>query len=321
MGKKLQPDRQNRDFAGKYEKKTLHEAVTSNDETLVEAILEEGNKDINLGGSPKSLLLIALENKNSRIATSLIKHNINVNVNAYEILLEVIKNQYTEIFDLLAEKRIEAGSRVSNRTPKLRWHIENRTKGRFRTALTDYMDAYEHPEEEGLIEAAEHGDIFKLKTLLRWGCNVNYQNEDGRTPLLAAVLKKQKEAMEILMDSHADINVKSEQGVSALHMAIFDGNPELLETLRKYNPNPDVRDNFGETPLMRAIESKNKGIVDMLLEMGSDVELKNDLGISVLKIAIMSKDKEIIETIMLAKDRLTEEERLWVEDWRKTAGL
>ena len=53
------------------------------------------------------------------------------------------------------------------------------------------------------------------------------------TPLHAAALTGQTEAVELLIDKGADLNAENENGVTPLQMAAQQGHPAIVELLQK----------------------------------------------------------------------------------------
>ena len=65
------------------------------------------------------------------------------------------------------------------------------------------------------------------------GAVINARNKDGMTPLHAAALTGQKEAVELLIEKGTDINAKNNEGLTALHMASQKGHQSIIKLLRE----------------------------------------------------------------------------------------
>ena len=72
-----------------------------------------------------------------------------------------------------------------------------------------------------------------MALLINNGADINARNKDGMTPLRAAVLTGQKEAVELFIEKGADINAKNNEGLTALQMASQKGHQSIVELLRK----------------------------------------------------------------------------------------
>ncbi|MEM0980533.1 MAG: ankyrin repeat domain-containing protein [Cyanobacteria bacterium P01_H01_bin.58] len=60
--------------------------------------------------------------------------------------------------------------------------------------------------EEDAFNAIREGNLEKLNSLIKSGCNVNTQDEYGRTMLLVAASLGQAEIVRLLVDVGADVN-------------------------------------------------------------------------------------------------------------------
>ena len=65
-----------------------------------------------------------------------------------------------------------------------------------------------------LHSAAQHGDLARMRTLLKKGVDINRFDEIGKTPLHYAVEYNQLAAVELLLESGADVNAHDERVLS-----------------------------------------------------------------------------------------------------------
>ena len=78
-------------------------------------------------------------------------------------------------------------------------------------------------------EAARKGDLDKVKSLLKESPQLlNEQDDYGRTPLSAAVDKRQRALAEYLVNLGADVNIPNSIGNTPLHEAAKDGDLEVV---------------------------------------------------------------------------------------------
>jgi ankyrin repeat protein len=148
-----------------------------------------------------------------------------------------------------------------------------------------------------LMRAATGGDVDALKLLLATGARVDLPNEDGVTPLMAAVSaagtrgrnkteEQAQECVELLHAAGADVNATSDRGMTALHSAAFRGWDKLVHQLASYGANLDPLESDQLTPLDYAMGRSRVGFLQtkppvrtetaaLLRELGAKVEHPN----------------------------------------------
>lgn len=99
-----------------------------------------------------------------------------------------------------------------------------------------------------LWEAAGAGDIDGLEGHRRAGTNLNSLHpEAGFTPLVAAVVTEQNEALEWLLANGADANARNGDGGTALIAATFLGMAEAARALLASGADPAASNDEGQT--------------------------------------------------------------------------
>jgi ankyrin repeat protein len=88
--------------------------------------------------------------------------------------------------------------------------------------------------EPTIHEAAEDGDIKRVKQHLVKGVDVNAKFKDSWTPLHMAAEEGHKKVVELLILKGADINVKNGDDRTPLDDAIKHKNAEIADILRKH---------------------------------------------------------------------------------------
>lgn len=82
-----------------------------------------------------------------------------------------------------------------------------------------------------LCEAAQNGDVEKLKALMDSGADVTYFDKDGLTPLMHAAKQGHAEAVKSLLDAGAPWNALSPSNLSAGDFAMNAGHQSAFDLL------------------------------------------------------------------------------------------
>ncbi|MDB6031153.1 MAG: Pfs, and Ankyrin domain protein [Verrucomicrobiales bacterium] len=141
-----------------------------------------------------------------------------------------------------------------------------------------------------IIESVYRKDYTTLREAIDYGVNLNVPDEDGRTPLMHAVLASDADAkmVRFLVDNGANPNsLDRAQKWTALHLAARDQKVPIVKALLDLGSVVDAEDSFGNTPLWRCVmEAKPRPeILKMLLENGANQNKKNAHGASPRDIA------------------------------------
>ncbi len=115
-----------------------------------------------------------------------------------------------------------------------------------------------------------------------------------------------------------NVNEQDDQGRTPLHYAIVKKSPiKIFKELIDFGANPSIKDQVYETVLYKAIKFKNKEAVKILMNTG--MQLDNPLGIKFTP-WFLAKDTPEIADLMLSSTKgairltLTEEERNIIDD-------
>jgi len=134
--------------------------------------------------------------------------------------------------------------------------------------------------------------------LITAGANIEYQNKNGYTPLIAAASKNYHEILNNLLSRGAKVNTRSNNGSSSLLNASYHGHKDIVVELLEKGADVDVRlEGFGNqhrTAIYLAKENGHNEVVELLrrysihemCEMG-DVERVKELlnaGVSANKV-------------------------------------
>lgn len=182
--------------------------------------------------------------------------------------------------------------------------IELRTRGAF-DWLQPQTNLPEIKKEINLelIKAAYKNLINKVKFLLDLGADVNAKNQYGDTALYSAIIKNNKEIVELLLNQPGiDINIKSNDGRTALMEAASDEKRKDIVKLLLSKPNINInaQDSHGQTALMMATSPGNLKIVELLFTNlpQINVNLQNKYGLTALMLAINFNHNEIAKLLL-----------------------
>lgn len=129
-----------------------------------------------------------------------------------------------------------------------------------------------------LHRAAEKGNARIVAALIEGGADANEKTDNGSTPLLVAVSRRQAEVAEKLLDFptvaggmnefHSQTDSKQR---NAFQLAIEKGQATVVAKMLKLGVNINGADADGVTPLVHAIEQGNVALVKTLVSHGADL--------------------------------------------------
>ena len=144
---------------------------------------------------------------------------------------------------------------------------------------------------EQLIAAAERGDTPTVLRLLAAGANLNAQDANGRTPVLAATHQNRVDTVRALIQAGADINLRDHRKDNPFLYAGAEGRLDILKLLIAAGADTKLTNRFGGTALIPAAERGHVAVVKELLTH-TDVAVNhvNNLGWTALLEAIVLSD-------------------------------
>ena len=154
-----------------------------------------------------------------------------------------------------------------------------------------------------VLTAIYQNDRKRLETFD--SSRLNLVDEDGRTPLMHAVLaeKADPSIVKMLIERGADVNTKDkDRHWTALHFAAQSQRDDIVKALLDHGADADPMDTFGNTALWVAVmnASSNLDVVRRLVQSGADPNRKNKAGVSPIDIAKQSGRDDIV--VVLQRD-------------------
>lgn len=234
---------------------------------FIEPLIEMGINIDEENDKKNTALIIASRKRNFEIIKILLKMGSNPNViNKYGMsaLLYIStklenKNDY-EIIKKLLIYGANPNYKNSNGTVALMFVSEKNTK-LSKNAIKKLIKSGADPNTYNIggfspLSYALHSNnaLSNIKTLLKFGANINQQNKiNGWTLLMHACSRKENAKIDVikyLLGNGADVNIKNWVGQTALTMACkYKCNFEAMSRLLDYGSDITIKDCFGKTPV------------------------------------------------------------------------
>jgi ankyrin repeat protein len=127
-----------------------------------------------------------------------------------------------------------------------------------------------------------------VKALLDGGIDVNAQDDLGRTALSNAIIGKDDEVFDLLLEYGADVHLSSDGVSIELQSALANNHVDRVVKLLDLGVDVNARSHDGQTALFAAVDSNWSPMVDavqLLLERGALANIEDHYGHSPLKLA------------------------------------
>ena len=141
-------------------------------------------------------------------------------------------------------------------------------------------------QSNDLIDAADRGDLPRVRALLAGGAKVNARMTGGGgfTALYVAAAWGHLEVARALLAKGAEIDARQSDGASALIEASRNGHLEMVRELLAGGADVNARTYLGMTPLIGASQNGHLEVVRALLARGAKVNAKlaNDAALLIM---------------------------------------
>lgn len=146
--------------------------------------------------------------------------------------------------------------------------INNTKNNSFKEADKNFKDINKDMLNSLLLSAINKThDPDWVEKIINKGADVNFKDNEGRTPIMYAVLNKNNlNIVKILINAGANVNVKDKNGTTPLMGAVSkNNNINIIKTLIDAGANINAKDKNGFTPLKYAKANTNdKKVIELL---------------------------------------------------------
>jgi ankyrin repeat protein len=154
-------------------------------------------------------------------------------------------------------------------------------------------------DEKSFFAAAQARDVMAINAFFDAGINPNAQNSDGRTVLISAAARGDREIVNLLLARGVDVNVKDKRGYTALSHALeamYEDVVDVLLTRAELDPNCR---GLNERPALLAyVWRDNKERIEKLMARGADVNAPDADGDTALHGAAQTGNVEITRMLL-----------------------
>jgi len=152
-------------------------------------------------------------------------------------------------------------------------------------------------------------NIEIVNLLIEHGTNVNYENDEGETPLIAARRNKNHSLIKLLIEKGADINYENKKGLTALMSACGENDIESVKILLTMGVDVNYISKNGNTALLSACDMDIYSgyvndkelcvdLIKLLVICGANINHKNHGGRSVFYSIFERHDYDLIESLI-----------------------
>jgi ankyrin repeat protein len=117
-----------------------------------------------------------------------------------------------------------------------------------------------------LALAAHFNQVDSARLLLDHGADLQARsrNDNGNTPLHAALAGQSAQTAAMLLERGADVNAADANGWTPLHLAAASGDPDLVRLVLRHRPFVDPENRDGITPIALARSGGHTEVLDLL---------------------------------------------------------
>ncbi|CAM9820487.1 unnamed protein product [Pylaiella littoralis] len=169
-----------------------------------------------------------------------------------------------------------------------------------RAFLKDGLDVNSQDWDKltALVAAASQGHLEVVKLLIEKGADVNAKDKDEISGLMEAAIMGHVDVVKEMLKAGAEVDAEAKSGVTALWLASGEGRIDVLTELLKSKASANNSRSDGITALMGAAAGGHGEVVKMLLDAGADVGAKDHDDVTALMNAAESGSLEAVEALL-----------------------
>ena len=140
-----------------------------------------------------------------------------------------------------------------------------------------FLSSYSFSENQKCSSVFKKKISFQdiVQKTIKTGVDINIRDDQGRTFLMNAAIKGDKDLVKLLIKAEANVNARDIYGRTALNFASDrDLNKEVVKLLLEADADVNARGEDGYTALIHAAFYEHEDLVKLLLEQGADVNIK-----------------------------------------------
>jgi ankyrin repeat protein len=153
-----------------------------------------------------------------------------------------------------------------------------------------------------LCDAAQNGELERVRELIADGADVDEQDDKGWTALMRAAAKANATFIEALVKAGVEVDLQNDKGWTALMWAAVKGHAVVVEVLAKAGVEVDLQDGKGWTALMWAASNGRAAVVEALVRAGARRDLQNNGGETALVLGRRSRETALVLRWLVATD-------------------
>ena len=140
-------------------------------------------------------------------------------------------------------------------------------------------------KQEQIFKEIKKGENLKVHILLEELPNINFQDRQGDTILMHAIIWGKLDIAKMILEKHgrSDLNLQNYSSSTALMLTIYNKNTELAKTLIKMGSDTKLKNKCGEDALDLAIKFNQKSIVEIIKEKRMREEYEKNRKSSIIK--------------------------------------
>ncbi|KAJ5496476.1 hypothetical protein N7463_008463 [Penicillium fimorum] len=152
--------------------------------------------------------------------------------------------------------------------------------------------------KENFIAAVKASQHQLVQTFLSKGADVNYQNTEGQTALMAAATSGHEPITRLLLEYGAKIDTRAVKGETALAIAAARGYDRIVRILIASGARVDVGKGLDKTALSHAAKYGEDRIVELLLDCGADINAISHTGETALALAALNGNMRVARLLL-----------------------